>query len=149
MRGSLSCSGVDGGAHAGVGATTANVGHRGIDVFIGGFGLFLEQGYCSEHLAALAVTALRHLVVDPGLLHGVQAALVGQAFDGDDLLPRSTRDRVSTRAHRLTIEQDGARATLGHATAEFGAFDVEFIAQCPQQGHFGFDIQRVGFAVDA
>jgi hypothetical protein len=37
---------------------------------------------------------------------------------------------------------------LGHPTAEFGAFDVEFIAQCPQQGHFGFDIQRVGFAVD-
>jgi hypothetical protein len=37
---------------------------------------------------------------------------------------------------------------LGHATAEFGAFDVELIAQSPQQGHFGFNIQRVGFAVD-
>jgi hypothetical protein len=89
------------------------------------------------------------LVVDPGLLHGVQAALVGQAFDGDDLLPRRTRDRVTTRAHRLTIEQDGARATLGYAATELGAFDVEFIAQCPQQGHFRFDIQGVGFAIDA
>jgi hypothetical protein len=38
---------------------------------------------------------------------------------------------------------------LGHATAELGSFDVKFIAQGPQQGHFGFDIQRVGFAVDA
>jgi hypothetical protein len=79
----------------------------------------------------------------------MQTTFVGQAFDGDDLLPRSARDRVITRAHRLTIEQDGARATLGYAATELGAFDVEFIAQCPQQGHFRFDIQGVGFAIDA
>jgi hypothetical protein len=139
---------VDGGADACISAAAANVAHGGVDVFIGWLGLFLEQRYCSEHLATLAITALGHLVVNPGLLDSMQLALVGQAFDGDDLLSRSARDRVRTRAYRLAIEQDGARAALGHATSKFGTFDVKFVAQRPQQGHFGFDIQRVVFAVD-
>jgi hypothetical protein len=38
---------------------------------------------------------------------------------------------------------------LSYPTAKFGALDIQFITQCPQQGHFGFDIECVGFAVDA
>jgi hypothetical protein len=63
-------------------------------------------------------------------------------------LPRCARNRVNTGAYRFTIEQHRARPALGDAAAELGAFDVELIAQGPQQGHFGFDIQGVVFAVD-
>ena len=135
-------------ADAGVSAAAADVGHGCVNVLVAGLGLFLEQGHSRQHLAALAVTALRHLVLYPGLLHRVQLAFVGQAFDGDDLLAGRRRHRVRAGAHRLAVEQDRAGAALGHAAAEFRAFDIEFITQGPQKGHVGFDVEFVRFSVD-
>ena len=77
---------MDSGAHACIGATAANMGHGRIDVLVGGLGLFLEQGHGGQHLPALAIATLRYLMVNPGLLHGVQFALVCQSFDADHLL---------------------------------------------------------------
>ena len=80
------------GACAGVGKTYAmlNAAHaqkaNGVDVLVGGAGLFLEQGRCRQNLTALAVTTLRHLVVYPSLLQGMQFVTLGQAFDGGHAL---------------------------------------------------------------
>src|SRR5471030_660980 len=87
-----------------VSAAAADVaGQRLIDVAVGGFGDLRQQG-CGRHdLPRLAVTALHHVQLSPGLLHRVRT-VGGQAFDGEDFLPVGHgRDRSDTgeigRAH--------------------------------------------------
>src|SRR5207302_4295739 len=52
-----------------ISAAAADVGHRLVDVLVGRIGLLAQQRDRREDLPALAVAALRHLVLDPGLLH--------------------------------------------------------------------------------
>src|SRR5712664_2824239 len=82
----------DCGADADIGAAAADVaGHRLVD-FVGGrllsWGERLEQGNGAHDLATLAVAALRHVVLDPGCMHGGSDAIsaVGCGFDGGELL---------------------------------------------------------------
>src|SRR5712691_10234510 len=67
-------SGVDRRAHLLEGAATADVGDVGVDVGIGRFRLVLEQRRHRHDHPALAIAALRHVVIEPGLLHLVQRA---------------------------------------------------------------------------
>ncbi len=84
---------VNGLAHLLIGAATANVGDLGVDVGVGGLRVAREQRSHRHDHAALAVAALRDVVVDPGLLHLVQRAVGRKPFDGGDLL-------ADHRAHR-------------------------------------------------
>src|SRR4029077_17634582 len=68
--------GVDRRADARVGAAAADVGHRRVDVLVGRAAVPREEGDRGHDLPRLAVAALRHLVVDPGLLHRVQLAFL-------------------------------------------------------------------------
>src|ERR1700682_4333649 len=77
---------VDRGADALVGSTAADIGHRRVDIGIGRLRRLLEQGSRRHHHAALAIAALRHVEVEPGLLHRVQLAVLRQRLDGGDLL---------------------------------------------------------------
>src|SRR6185369_11799237 len=83
--------GVDGLAHFLERAATADVGHRRVDVRVGGLGFRLQQRGGRHDHAGLAVAALRHVVLDPGFLHLGQRAAGGEAFDGRDL---AARDRT-------------------------------------------------------
>jgi hypothetical protein len=139
---------MNGCANARVSTATADVGHGRINVFIGGLGFFLQEGNSRQHLATLAIAALGYLVIDPSLLNGMQFAFVCQALNGDDLLAGRHRHWVGARANRFAIEQHRARSALRNATSKLGAFDVEFVAQSPEQGHFWFDIERVALSVD-
>jgi hypothetical protein len=98
---------MDGGTHTGIGAAAANIGHGCIDVFISGLGFLFQQRNCSQHLTALAVTALGYLVVYPSFLDSVKFAFGGQAFDADNLLSSSRRNRVRARADRFAVKQHG------------------------------------------
>jgi hypothetical protein len=88
------------------------------------------------------------LVVYPSFLDRVKFAFGSQAFDADNLLSGSRRYRVGARADRFAVKQHGTCTALGNAATVFGAFNVEFIAQCPKQWHLGFDIELVGLSVD-
>src|SRR5215218_10617344 len=90
--------GVDRRAYLLEGAATADVGDLAVDIGVGRLRLVLEQFRDRHDHAALAVAALRHFVVDPGLLHFVQHAVLSEALDGDDLLAdRGTRrERTGT-----------------------------------------------------
>src|SRR5207237_7885049 len=58
-----------------IGAATANVGHRGVDVGVRGVRLLGEQRRRGHDLARLAVAALRHVFRDPGALHRMPPVL--------------------------------------------------------------------------
>jgi hypothetical protein len=75
---------VDRAAHAYVGAAAAQVGHRGVDLAIGRLRMLAQERHRGEDLSALAVAALRHLVIDPCLLHRMQPRARGEAFDRRD-----------------------------------------------------------------
>ena len=72
-----------GGADAQVRAAAAQIaGHRGVDVGIAGVGRTAQQSGGGDQLSGLTIPALRHVVVDPGLLQGMQPSVrAGQALD--------------------------------------------------------------------
>ena len=70
-----------------------------VDVGVGRLRLLLEQRRHRHDHAGLAIAALRHVVVDPGLLHLVQHAVLGETLDGGDLLAgRGARPAASRSA---------------------------------------------------
>ena len=75
---------MNGAADAEIGAAAADVACESfIDIRIGGRRIFREQGRGGHDHADLAISALRDLIFEPGLLDRVEAIL-GQAFDGGD-----------------------------------------------------------------
>jgi hypothetical protein len=72
---------LDGGPDAEVRPATAQVSaHRFVDVMVGRVRVVVQQRHCLHDLASLAVTALGHVVVDPGLLNGVKLVTLGEAL---------------------------------------------------------------------
>ena len=85
---------LDGGPDAEVGPAPAEVSaHRFVDVGVGRVGVAVQEGHGLHDLAGLAVAALGHVVVDPGLLDGVQLVTLGQAVDRRDVLAGDRADR--------------------------------------------------------
>ena len=85
-------------ADAVVGAATADVRHRRVDLFIGGLRVFPQQRRGRHQHARLAVAALRHVDVQPGALQRM-ARIRGQTFDGRDL--RADGGLSGTRQERV------------------------------------------------
>ena len=74
---------VHGGAYPRIRTAATDVArHRGVDRGIVRVRIALEQGHRTHDLPGLAVTALRHVVIDPRLLHRVQPGRA-QALDGE------------------------------------------------------------------
>src|SRR5580698_4538484 len=113
--------GVDRLAHLLEGTAAANVGNGVVDIRIRRLRLVLEQG-CDRHdHAALAIAALRDVVVDPGLLHLVQGPIGGQALDGGDLLAGGFADQHAAGSHRDPVDMNRAGAALCNAATVFGS----------------------------
>src|ERR1700752_3454037 len=75
--------GVDRLAHLLEGSAATDIGDGVVDVLVGWFRLFFQERRHRHDHAGLAISALRHVVGDPGLLHLVQLAVCGgQTFDG-------------------------------------------------------------------
>src|SRR3989449_8584492 len=139
---------MDGGADALVRAAAADVGHRRVDVGIGGMRSFREQRRGGHDLPRLAVAALRHVFLDPRALHGVRAVL-GEAFDRGHPFAGDGGHGQSAGARRDAVQVDGAGAALGDAAAELGAGEPERVAQHPEERRGGggggpFSPSRVG-----
>src|SRR5471032_67760 len=138
---------VDGGADAVVGAAAADVAAHGVlDVGVAGIFIRVQQGGGAHQLARLAVAALRHVVRDPGLLQRVRIVL-RQRLDGGDLLAGDHRQRRLARADRRAVQMHGAGAAQGHAAAELGAGQADFIADDPQQWRVRLGRRRDCFTV--
>lgn len=120
-------------ANAWVGAASTDVaGHGGIDVGIGGVRIGGEQRDSRHDLAGLAVTALRHVFIDPGLLHGMASIVgAGDPLDGGDGLVGDVGDGGDARPDGFTIEVDGAGAAQAQAATEFSAGQTSLFANNP------------------
>src|SRR5439155_8296491 len=134
-------------SHIGTAATDVPR-HCGVDVAIGRVGLGGEQRRCGHDLAGLAIAALRHLQLDPGLLDLLAGWGGTDGFDRSDPLAARGRDRRDARAHRLAIKMDRARAAQSEAATEFRAGHAEHIPNHPKQRRVIVDIDAAGFAVD-
>src|SRR5829696_1754817 len=133
-------SGVDCLADLLEGPATADIGDGLVDILVGRLRLLLEK-CCDRHdHAALAITALRNVVGDPGLLHLVQGAIAGEAFDRGDLLARRFADRDAAGAHRDPVDMHGAGAALCNAASVFGAGQPDVLPDCPKKRRIVFDV---------
>src|SRR5580765_8233453 len=146
--GRLLRDGMDRFAHLLEGAAAADVRDRGVDVRVGGLGLLLEQRLHRHDHSRLAVAALRHVVLDPGLLHLGELAALREAFDGGDLLAHRGAEREGAGAHGGAIDVHGARAALRDAAAVLGAGEPDLLADRPQQRLIGVDVDVENLAVD-
>src|SRR5579871_3510761 len=71
----------------GVGGAAADIAaHIFADVFIVAGMAFLDAGDARDDLPGCAIAALESVLIDKGLLHRMQLAVLGEALDGGDLL---------------------------------------------------------------
>jgi hypothetical protein len=72
----------------------------------------------------------------------------GQALDGGDGTARRLGDRHETRALNRAVDMHRAGAALADATTELGAFQLQVVAQYPQQGRAAIAIEGRVLAID-
>ncbi len=71
-----------------------------------------------------------------------------QTFDGQDFFTGGFGSRVGASQHRLTIHQDGAGAAFGFIAADFGAGQVQTLAQQINQHFTGLWVERERVAIN-
>ena len=126
----------NGGADAGIGAASADVGDRGVDIRVAWGFVGAKQGGGGHNHARLAKAALRHLMRDPALLQRV-AAVFRQTLDGGDEAAFAFGDGDEATADGLAVNIHRASAAIAGAATIFGAGEVGGIAQRPKQRCFG------------
>src|SRR3954469_11879274 len=137
-----------GAANALVGGAAAEIAaHRRIDVRVGGFAVLGQEADRRHDLPGLAIAALRHIELDPGVLNRLRD-LAADALDRRYGFAGGVRDWRLARAHGLPVEMDGAGAARGDAAAVFRAREIEEIPESPEERHVRIGIDRVWRAVD-
>src|SRR5260370_1325992 len=122
-------------------------GHRVVDVRVGGALSLAQENGRRHDLPRLAVTALWHVLRDPGLLQGV-TDVGGKPLNGGDLFARGTGNGSDARTHRFAVEVERAGAALGHPATELGPSQTERFPHHPQQRSVRTNVDRVFLAVD-
>src|SRR6267378_3995055 len=140
--------GVDRFAHLLEGAAAADVGDRGVDIRVRRLGFLLQERCYGHDHSRLAVAALRHVVLEPGLLYLVQRLGLREAFDRRDALARRSAHRVGARTNRGAINVDRAGAALRDAAAVFGAGQADLLADHPEQRRVGVDVEVMRLPVN-
>ena len=126
--------GLDRVADARVGHAAAEVArHHRVDVRVGRVGKVLQQHGRLHDLSGLAVAALRHLQLAPGLLHRMVAGGI-QALDRGDLGALDGADWGDAGPRRAASDMNRAGAAHADAAAELGALKSDLVAKEPEQG---------------
>jgi hypothetical protein len=115
------------------------VRYRLIDLGVGWLGMPLQQPGCSDHLPGLTISALRNLLRDPCLYHGV-LQIAGNAFDRYDLRAAQTGRLLQACRPRLAIHQHRTDPANADPAAVLGAFQSQRVPQYPQQ----WGVRRAG-----
>src|SRR5690349_9161852 len=111
-------------------ATTADVSLQGLnDFFRCGRRFSRQQADAAQNHSGRAVSALKCAGIEKRLLHGMEAAVLGEPFDGDDGARCGGADGNLARAPRSAVEQDGAGAALALAATVFCSGESEIVAK--------------------
>src|ERR1700734_230963 len=139
---------LDGAEDARIGAAAADIAvHVADDVVAARILIGRKQRRGLHDLPGLAIAALRHLQVEPGLLQRM-VAIGRQALDGGDAFARHHGDRRLARAHRLAVEMHRAGAAHAGAAAVFRAGELEVFPDHPQQRCFRTGIHTCRLVID-
>src|SRR5690349_23694265 len=74
-----------------------------------------------QDLARRAIAALKSVMLDEGLLHRMQFAAVGDAFDGGHIVTLRGHGKRQTGQHAPPVEENRTSAALAVVAAFFGA----------------------------
>jgi hypothetical protein len=104
--------------------------------------ILLEQTDGAQDHSRRAPAALHGVGLNEGLLHGMQAAVRREAFDGDDALAGDGADLGEAGAGGDAIDENRACGALAFAAPVLGAGEVEVVAEDAEE-------RPVGVGVDA
>src|SRR5690625_1893357 len=101
-----------------VGAASAQIArHCPVDILVAWLRCGSQQRRCRHQLTRLAISTLRNIMINPGLLQCAQGAFGGsETLNGGDLHVSGSADRCHTRPCSVTVEVYGTSAALGDAT---------------------------------
>ena len=129
-------------------ATAADVPHLRFDVIVRWIIVGFQHRRRHHHLADLAVPALRNVVFSPCFLDRM-VTIVRQAFDRRYFRSDHLPEFRHTRLNRISIDVNGADATLGYTASVFRSRQTEMVSKYPQQRSiFGDILQVVVLSVD-
>jgi len=124
---------MNGPANTVVGAAAADVARQGvIDLGVARVPIRGEKDRGCDDLTRLAVTALRNLFHQPGLLHWM-ASIVRQSLDRCYLLACRARKQYLARSDGIAFQDHSAGATLPDAASILCASKIKMIAEDPEQ----------------
>jgi hypothetical protein len=132
-----------------IGAAAAQVAaHLLADVVVSGPAAFLEERCRGHNLAGCAVAALKAVVIQERLLHGMQFAAPSEPLDGGDgpALQRGGQSEASE--HPAAIHVNRAGAALPMIATLFRAREAEMLAQGIEQGHTRIETQPNRRSID-
>src|SRR5262245_60768104 len=133
----------------GIGAAAAEVAAHQLADFVAGPGLPLrDQAGRRADLSRRAIAALEGVVLDEGVLQGVQGAILGQPLDGRDMRAILHDGKRQAGIDAPAVDQDGASSALAMVAALLGTGQVEAVAQGVEQGRPGRDIDLSLDSVD-
>ena len=92
---------------------------------------FFHTGDRRHNLARRAVTALKGIVVDEGLLHGVQASIVtGDTFNCSKVPTLHSHCEQKAGEYPLAVKMNGASATLAMVATLLRSRKTDLFARC-------------------
>src|SRR3954454_18551418 len=127
----VSCSGMGGGGSycledVVVSSAAAEVATYGsLDIVRRGVGVVFHEGGAAHDHAWGAEAALHGVVVDEGLLDGVEHAVLREAFDGGDLFAPDVVSNRHATGGDFAIDPDRAGRAGSAVAADFGAGEAE------------------------
>src|SRR6202790_1642275 len=121
-------------------------GHLLINIFIGWLWFLSQQHRRAHNLPRLAVSALRHIDLDPRPLQRV-IQISRQAFDRRHPFPRHSPHRRNARTNRLAIQVHRASTAQRHPATVFRSGKPELLADHPQKRRLRIHIYLHWFSV--
>ena len=107
-----------------------------------------QKGGCRHDLTGLAIPALHHFKVQPGVLNLLATWGIPDRLNRRDCRFPDALDGGYARAYRLTVEMDGAGSAQSHAASKLGSGQPEDVAQYPKQRRVTVDIDYVIHSID-
>src|SRR5215475_11259664 len=136
-------------ADANISSAAANVAAHGVvDIGIGRMRVACEKRRGRHDLSGLAVAALDHFMVEPGLLDLRACRCRADPLDGGHLRLADAVNRSDAGTGGDAVDMHSAGAAQRHAASELRPGHAEHIAQDPEQRRIAIHIDAVCGSVD-